>query len=223
MFWLRIVVALACCVAVGRCVWTAAAGNGAASGVRTKPITAGGLVFHAPPGADRGTWSPMESGGLIELCSLAPLRGQPDNCVRRDPALSSLADRTFRVLVHDRKGVRWYRIGERPIDALAPGHLALIPTDIAASYNFEDPEWYAIERIRAFIGSRKITTTAVHWPLVSCEARGSDTLCVMGFRIGSAFVETMWWTNRQPDQAEIWRVGSGIDSRLRGFLVAEAR
>ena len=186
-----------------------------------RPITAAGLVFRPPPGAGRRAWSAHDRGGLVELCSLAVGRGEPDDCVRRDAALTALGSRSFRIIIHDTRRMRWNRVTERPVVEEQPGSAPLVSAGIKGKYDWDDPEGYQIERIRAW-SREPILTTSARWPLVSCDPHGGEVLCVMGFRIGSAFVETMWWTHRMPDQAELWRVGSGINRRLRGLLAVDS-
>lgn len=140
---------------------------------------------------------------------------------RHDPALIDDADGTFRTLLLDQSGAQPARIAELPAPPVQARHVPLVATDISEQYDFQAPDWYAIERIRAWSRARTITTTDAGWPLVSCDRRDTGVLCVMGFHIGLAFVETMWWTHSMPDQAEIIRVGTGIDRRLRKFLVNE--
>lgn len=69
----------------------------------------------------------------------------------------------------------------------------------------------------------QLVTTAVRWPLANCTVHPTGGgQCRASFLMDGAVVEAQWSADKpgMPDQADVWRVASAIEARLRTTIVA---
>lgn len=153
---------------------------------------------------------------VVEFCNLQPApTAMTDRCEPRDSALEGI--RGFRTILST-PFVGLAKFQNRPTVMIAPQRVPLLMYSAAPEpNNSSDPEWYQFSRLRS-VGAHTgpIMTTDAGWPLVHCEPRvGNHAWCTLGFQIEGAFVETSWTHVGPLTQAELWRIGSGIDAKIR--------
>ena len=153
---------------------------------------------------------------VVEFCNLqlGP-EALADGCEKRDPALEDI--RGFRTIL-SKPFTDLTKFQNRPVLAAPPRQIPLVRYGDAPEPNTQsDSEWFQFSRLRSFAEDKgPIMTTAVGWPLVHCDPRGADVAwCTLGFQIDGAFVETSWSHLGPLTQAELWRIGSGLDAKIR--------
>lgn len=153
---------------------------------------------------------------VVEFCNLQPPHSVMFNrCEPRDSAIEGV--RGFRTILSTPfPGLTKFQ--NRPSVKTAPRRVPLLRYVAAPEpYTSSDPEWYQFSRLRSFAVTKgAIMTTAAGWPLVHCEPKMADEAwCTLGFQIEGAFVETSWWHVGPLTQAELWRIASGIDAKIR--------
>lgn len=164
----------------------------------------------------------VPGSAVVEFCNLhlGP-QALRDGCARKDPALEGV--RGFRVLMLEQPNWRWSRLKERPADASPPRADPLVPVMTLPSGvggDVNDHEWYPLSRLKNGQEPPAVYSTSVGWPLVGCDLQAPHrAFCTAGFIIDNVFVEASW-SNRggMPSQAEVWRIASGLDAKLRTFI-----
>jgi len=167
----------------------------------------GGQTFVFPERPD----IPLVLGGdgdmAVELCNLkVDPAALSDGCVHPDPALAG--GRGFYVILRNRTASSVF--AERSSSPVAP----LVAKPLAAAPVDEN------RALRLRLLGSPIYTTDAGWPLAGCVSNlNGDAQCVLGFAIGQAEVEASW-ANRggPPTQDQLWRIGSGLDAKLRSFI-----
>lgn len=169
---------------------------------------------------------------VVRLCSL-----EPDMQVAADTCGHPLIDPVvgLRVIIHDvpanwggvaDPGFRFLR--ERPMNANPPLNDPLVPVDAlnevarrSGMFKVEGYEGYALARIP--MPNRQIYLTTAHdWPIASCShEQGRGGACKFGFLINGAFVEvtnSIPYGRTVPNQAELWRLATELDAKLRNWM-----
>jgi hypothetical protein len=73
---------------------------------------------------------------------------------------------------------------------------------------------------RLISGDAKLLTTDANWPLAGCLPNiHQGASCRLAFLIGGIAVESSW-NNKggQPTQAELWRIATQLDAKIRAFI-----
>lgn len=182
----------------------------------------GSATFEAERRPDILELSAGSETAVIEFCNLehgeAALTA---GCKQKDRALDDSL-RGFRVMMMG--NVPWSPpFAELPDGAPSPETKPLVPAGMNENFDFKggsgSSNWYAVSRLRAFGDeAAPILTTDQNWPLVVCQAGEPSRNCTVAFIVDGVFVEARWHHYGRVDQAEIWRISTGIDSKLRTFL-----
>jgi hypothetical protein len=179
--------------------------------------------FEAGRRADILYVSASSHSALISFCNLdLGAAAIEAGCKRKDPALGdSITGFTVLILEY----VPWTSppFHERPTKVPPPKSTALVSAtlneNLLTSSVDLPPNWYAFFRLRA--GSdddAPILTTDHQWPLVVCGEGTSSRSCRVAFIVEGEFVEASWHHHGPIDQAELWRIATGIDAKLRTFI-----
>lgn len=184
----------------------------------------GSFTFEAERRPDIIYSSAGSNMGVVEFCNLE--QGEAAitaGCAQKDRALKGSV-RGFRVVMMG--DVPWSSpFAERPAVSSSPGIKPLVPAAVRRSEDFEgSSNWYAVSTLRAF-GERAapILTTDRNWPLVVCQTGAPSRNCTVAFIVEGVFVKASWHHYGAIDQAEIWRISTGIDRKLRTFLSPSAK
>ena len=152
---------------------------------------------------------------VVEFCNLqsAPT-AMKSRFKPRDHAIGDV--RGFRTIL-SRPFFGLERFQNRPLVVTAPQAVPLLRYSAAPGPdNLSDPEQHQFFRLRSFAATKgPIMTTDAGWPLVHCEPKTTDQWCTVGFQIEGAFVESSWRHVGPLTQAEIWRIASGINAKIR--------
>lgn len=183
----------------------------------------GSFTFEAARRAYILDTSADEQTAVIEFCNLKLGEAAvASGCERKDPALGDSV-RGFRVLMMGR--MRWTSppFGERPEGVSSPQSRPLIASKVDEMLDpsgvSQSPNWYAFSRLRAGGGEdASIVTTDQQWPLIVCPAGAASRICRVAFLVEGVFVEASWDHHGIVDQAELWRISTGIDTKLRTFI-----
>lgn len=187
----------------------------------------GSFTFEAARRADILTASAGEQTAVIEFCNLSLGEAALTyGCRQKDPALGDSV-RGFRVLMMER--MRWTSppFGERPEGVFSPQARPLIASRVDEMLDPsgipKSPNWYAFSRLKAGGGEDDpIVTTDRQWPLIVCQAGAASRICRIAFLVEGVFVEASWEHHGVVDQAELWRISTGIDTKLRTFIKPSA-
>lgn len=182
----------------------------------------GPATFEAKRRPDILELSAGSQTAVIEFCNLE--QGEAAltaGCKQKDRALGGSL-RGFRVMMMG--NVPWSApFAEFPEGAPSPESKPLVPVGMKENLDFRSRSgsspWYAVSRLRAFGDeAAPIMTTDQSWPLVVCQASEPSRNCTVAFIVNGVFVEARWHHYGPVDQAEIWRISTGINSKLRTFL-----
>lgn len=181
----------------------------------------GSATFEAERRPDILELSATSETAVIEFCNLE--QGEAAltaGCRLKDRALDG--SRGFRVMMMG--NVRWSApFAELPDGAASPETKPLVPAGMNENYDFKggsgSSNRHAVSRLRAFGDeAAPILTTNQNWPLVVCQTGAPSRNCTVAFIVDGVFVEARWHHYGPVDQAEIWRISTGIESKLRTFL-----
>lgn len=187
----------------------------------------GSFNFEAARTADVLELSAGDQTAAIELCNLnLDEAALTYGCEQKDPALGDSV-RGFRILMMGRMRFTSPPFGERPEGVSSPQAGPLIASEVDEMLDPngipQSPNWYAFSRLKAGGGEDDpILTTDRQWPLIVCQAGAASRICRIAFLVEGVFVEASWTHHGTVDQAELWRISSGIDTKLRTFIKPSA-